>query len=106
VVIRGDSLSKEGNRTKVDIYATILQVVAVYGSVRITKMSYGVGVPIDRLKRMVADLCRTGLLREQPIEEGVTYGATSRGLEFLDAYRKMKSYLDEMGETGGEARPI
>ncbi len=89
-------MSKEGNRTKVDIYGTILQVVTVYGTVRITKMSYGVGVPIDRLKKMVNDLCAAGLLRKQTNEEGVTYGATTRGLEFLDAYRKMKSYLEQM----------
>ncbi|HXW36612.1 MAG TPA: winged helix-turn-helix domain-containing protein [Nitrososphaerales archaeon] len=85
-----------GNRNKLDICANIMQVVEMYGRVRITKLSYGVGVPIDRLKPMVSELCALGLLRMEVAEEETSFGATSRGLEFLDAYRKMKSYLEMM----------
>ena len=62
---------------------------------RITKLSYGVGVPVDRLKLIVERLCSNGLANRSEDEDGVHYGVTLRGLEFLDVFWKMKSYVDE-----------
>ncbi len=81
-----------------DIYAEVLEVITRYPEgVRITRLSYGVGVPVDRLKKMVEALCSNGLVRKSTNEDDVAYGATSRGLEFLETYWKMKSFFEILG---------
>jgi len=89
-----------GKRSKADIYATILEVVRrTPGGGRITRVSYGVGVPLDRLRPMMNDLEGFGLLRRNVFEDEVTYSATPRGLEFLDTYWKMNGFLETFEET-------
>lgn len=82
-----------------DMYAEVLEVITRYPEgVRITRMSYGVGVPVDRLKTMVDALCTNGLVRRSTEEEEVSYNATPRGLEFLETYWKMKGFFEIFGE--------
>jgi predicted transcriptional regulator len=95
-----------GKRSKADLYASILEVIRRYPEgERITRISYGVGVPVDRLKVMVEALSANGLVRKIAAEDdegdeaGVYYyGVTSRGLEFLDTYWKMKGFLAAFGD--------
>jgi len=48
-------------RSRMDIFAEILEVITRYPEgVRITRLSYGVGVPVDRLKTQVEALCSNG----------------------------------------------
>jgi predicted transcriptional regulator len=90
-------MGRKGKRNKLEIYATILEVMRL-GTSRITKISYGVGVPLDRLNVMVNDLCSFGLARKTADGEGVEYSVTPRGAEFLDTYWKMKGFLEIMGD--------
>jgi len=93
---------RNSKRSKTDLYATVLEVISHYPEgARITKLSYGVGVPVDRLKLLIDRLCRLGLARKASDEEGVYYGVTPRGLEFLDTFWKMKGFLEELGESSG-----
>ena len=89
--------SKSSKRSKVELYATVLEVIKRYpeGS-RITKMSYGVGVPIDRLKAILSDLTTYGLVQtiEEDGDEGIYYTLTPRALDFLETYWKMRSFLE------------
>ena len=86
-------------RSKMDMYAAVLEVITRYPEgVRITRLSYGVGVPVDRLKTMVEALCSNGLVRKSSTTEEVVYGATPRGMEFLDTYWKMKGFFEIFGE--------
>jgi len=95
---------KNQKRSRVELYATVLEVIKRYpeGS-RITKMSYGVGVPIDRLKTILVDLGSYGLIQtiEDEEDEGVYYMLTPRALDFLETYWKMRSFLEAFG---GDAR--
>jgi len=87
-------------RSKTELYVQILEVITHYPEgMRITKLSYGVGVPVDRLKLLVERLCRFGLARRVSDGEGTYYGVTPRGLEFLDTFWKMKGFLEEFGEV-------
>lgn len=95
----------KSKRSKVDLYATILEVIRRYPEGgRITRISYGVGVPVDRLKVMVEALSSNGLVRKIAAEEDddeaavYYYGVTPRGLEFLDIYWKMKGFIAAFGE--------
>jgi predicted transcriptional regulator len=94
-----------GRRTTVDIYADILEVVKRHGGRgRITRLSYGCGMPVDRLKKFLEKLEKYGLVRGNPIEteDGVAARAfllTPRGQDFLDTYWRMKGFLDVFGEN-------
>lgn len=87
-------------RSKIELYATVLEVIKRYPEgARITKMSYGVGMPIDRLKPILKDLTSFGLVQIEASDEdsGVFYGLTPRAFEFLDTYWKMRSFLEAFG---------
>ena len=91
-------VASSGKRSKTDLYATVLEVIRRYPEgVRITRMSYGVGVPVDRLRVMVDTLCSYGLVTKLGAED-VYYCATPRGVEFLETYWKMKGFLEAFGE--------
>jgi predicted transcriptional regulator len=89
-------------RSKMELYAEVLEVITHYPEgARITRLSYGVGVPVDRLKLLVEKLCSYGLARRSVDEEEIYYGVTPRGLEFLETYFKIRGFLDEFGEKEG-----
>jgi predicted transcriptional regulator len=98
--------SKSSKRSRVELYATVLEVIKRYpeGS-RITKMSYGVGVPIDRLKTILVDLTSYGLVQTvtDEDEEGTYYTLTPRAFDFLETYWKMKSFLETFGNSRTES---
>ena len=88
-------------RSRVDIYAEILEALKRKGLTRITRVSYAVGLPVDRTKNYLKDLSSSGLVGVQTGEE-TGYSITHRGLEFLDAYWKLKGFLDFIGEEKDE----
>ena len=72
--------SRNSKRSKTDLYAEVLEVITHYPEgARITKLSYGVGVPVDRLKLLVDRLCSYGLVNESEHDEGISYRVTPRG---------------------------
>ena len=78
-----------------DLYATVLEVVKRYhGAARITRVSYGAGMPVDRVRILVRRLIDAGLLRSQELDGRPTYDITARGQEFLDTYWKMRGYVE------------
>ena len=90
---------RNSKRSKTDLYAEILEVITHYPEgVRITRLSYGVGVPVDRLRVLLHRLCSFGLARRSDAEEEVLYGVTPRGMDFLDTFYRMKGFLEEFGE--------
>lgn len=93
---------RDSKRSKSELYAEVLEVITHYPEgARITKLSYGVGVPVDRLKLIVGRLCTFGLAVRSQDEYGARYGVTPRGLEFLDVFWKMKGFLEEFGQEKG-----
>lgn len=97
---------RSAKRSKIELYATVLEVIKRYPEgARITKMSYGVGVPIDRLRSILKDLTSFGLVQTMSLDEkekepGMFYGLTPRAFEFLETYWKMKSFLETFGRSG------
>ena len=86
-------------RSKTDLFAQVLEVLIRYPEGgKITRISYGVGVPIDRLRSLIENLCDFGLARKLVDGEQVYYFATPRGLEFLDTYWKMKGFFEIFGD--------
>ena len=80
-------------RERTDLFAEILEVVKRYhGRGRITRVSYGVGMPVDRLRDALGQLSRLGLIHVMEDNGATTYGITPRGQEFLDTYWKMRGF--------------
>jgi predicted transcriptional regulator len=82
-------------RELTDLYATVLEVVKRYhGAARVTRVSYGAGMPVDRLRRFLDRLLALGLLRSEEVEGRPAYEITPRGQEFLDTYWRMRAYVE------------
>jgi len=79
-------------RSRVDIYAEILEAQSRRGGASITRIAYASGIPLDRARKLLSLLISYGLTREERGERP-SFAATRRGLEFLSAYRKMNGFL-------------
>ena len=96
----------ESKRSKTQLYANVLEVLIGYPEgIKITRLSYGVGVPVDRLRAMVEELNSFGLVRKITDDEGNYYIATPRGLDFLDTYWKMQGFLEIFGDKESKNKP-
>lgn len=82
-------------REKTDLFATILEVVKRHrGAARITRVSYGAGMPVDRLKVAVEQLVSLGLLDRRQMDGFAVYEVTARGQEFLTTYWRMHAFIE------------
>ncbi len=92
-------------RELTDLYATVLEVVKRYhGTARVTRVSYGAGMPVDRLRRFLDRLLALGLLKSEEIDGRPAYAITPRGQEFLDTYWRMRAYVEILSPPVG--RPV
>lgn len=83
-----------------DLYATVLEVVKRYhGAARITRISYGAGMPVDRLRNFVDRLQTLGLLSADELDGRAVYDITPRGQQFLDTYWKMRGYIEVLEQS-------
>ncbi|MFX1513461.1 MAG: winged helix-turn-helix domain-containing protein [Promethearchaeota archaeon] len=86
-------------RTRIDIYAAIIDIVRRHSEgMRLTRISYGVGIPTDRARTFINQLLSAGLIAPSR-ENTVYYVTTKHGRKFLDAYNVLKGYLNEMEEN-------
>jgi predicted transcriptional regulator len=80
-------------RSPLDMYAELLEVLRRTASpCRITRLSYAVGMPVDRTHRAVNFLVRLGLV-VRTANESPAWRLTRRGYEFLQTYWKLRSFL-------------
>jgi predicted transcriptional regulator len=80
-------------RSPLDLYAELLEVLRRTASpCRITRLSYAVGMPVDRTHRAVSFLVQLGLVT-RVADETPAWRLTRRGYEFLQTYWKLRSFL-------------
>ncbi|MGI0071627.1 MAG: winged helix-turn-helix domain-containing protein [Thermoplasmata archaeon] len=92
---REDGRGGARRREATDLFATVLEVVKRYhGAARITRVSYGAGMPVDRLRTLVDRLVSLGLLQAEEVDGRPAYDITPRGQEFLTTYWKMRAYIE------------
>ena len=92
-------------RTKYEIYAELLDIVARRGSCRLTRASYGANLPVDRAKKTMTFLASRGFLKEERVEDSSTYRITKRGLEFIDTFRQMRKLFAALDERAVPTQP-
>lgn len=101
---RDDARGGPRRREATDLYATVLEVVKRYhGAARITRVSYGAGMPVDRLRSFVERLVALGLLKSEELDGRPAFDITPRGQEFLATYWKMRAYIEVL-QTDPEDR--
>src|SRR5580698_1872179 len=99
-----DSASRRREAT--DLYATVLEVVKRYhGAARITRVSYGAGMPVDRLRLLMDRLLALGLLEREEVGRRPVFDITARGQEFLDTYWKMRGFVEGLEQSGERLEP-
>jgi predicted transcriptional regulator len=93
-------------REATDLYATVLEVVKRYhGAARITRVSYGAGMPVDRLRLLMDRLLALGLLQSEEVDGRPVFDITPRGQEFLDTYWKMRGFVEGLEHSGERLEP-
>ena len=80
-------------RSPLDLYAELLEVLRRTASpCRITRLSYAVGMPVDRTHRAVSFLVQLGLVT-RTADPTPAWRLTRRGYDFLQTYWKLRSFL-------------
>lgn len=89
-------------RSRIDIYADILEFLKQHPEgLQVTRLSYGAGLPIDRINLMLDTLSRcelihvhvTGLPLRENLNQRRYYSITRKGLEFIDSYKKIQGLM-------------
>ncbi len=91
-------MSEEGRRTKYDIYADIIEIIARKGLCSLTRVSYGANMPVDRAKKELTFLVAHGFITEVSLEDSKKYRATKWGLEYLEIFKRMRKFFAALGE--------
>jgi predicted transcriptional regulator len=88
--------AEHGKRSKLDLYANVLEVVKRFdGGARITRVSYGVGIPVDRLRLLLRQLEKYGFIRQGLGEnDEKRYAITRRGEQYLKTYWQLVGLLE------------
>jgi predicted transcriptional regulator len=94
-MIAGDTqpLSDERRRTKYDIYADMIEIIAKKGLCSLTRVSYGANMPVDRTKKVLSLLVSHGFIREVIVDDSRRYRATKWGLEYLETFKRMRKFF-------------
>jgi len=91
-------LSGDRRRTKYDIYADILEVIAKKGVCSLTRISYGANMPVDRAKSILNYLVLHGFVKEVIAGNSRKYRATKWGLEYLETFKRMRKFFAALEE--------
>ena len=86
------------NRTRIDIYASILQALEQSEEgLKLTRISYAAGIPTDRARKYLNLVMSAGLVAPSKQDFSV-YVITKHGLKFLESFYILNGYLNEMDE--------
>ncbi|MEM4704706.1 MAG: winged helix-turn-helix domain-containing protein [Candidatus Bathyarchaeia archaeon] len=91
-------MSDERRRTKYDIYADTIEIIAKKGLCSLTRVSYGANMPVDRAKKVVTFLVAHGFINEVVVDGSKKYRATKWGLEFLETFKRMRKFFAALEE--------
>jgi len=91
-------LLSEERRTKYDIYADVIEIIAKKGLCSLTRISYGANMPVDRTKKILNFLASRGFVREITVEDSKKYRVAKWGLEYLETYKRMRKFFAALKE--------
>jgi predicted transcriptional regulator/KaiC/GvpD/RAD55 family RecA-like ATPase len=71
----------------------MIEAIAKKGVCSLTRISYGVNMPVDRAKKTLQMLVSHGFVGEISKGDRTEYRASKRGLEYLETYKKMQKFF-------------
>ena len=84
------------NRTRIDIYSMMLEALDQSDNgLKITRLSYAVGIPTDRARRYLNMLLSAGLVAPNLLDHSY-YVITNHGKKFLESFYVLRGYMKEM----------
>ena len=88
---------KVEKRSKADIYFAILRLLLVNtesnGKLSLTRVAHVANLPYDRFQNYLSTLVQLGMI----LRNNEKIVVTEKGLEFVDEYKKISSFLRRMG---------
>ena len=76
-------------RSKLELYVNILEVLAVHGPLRVTRITLKARVNYVLLKRVLDDLIGKSLIEDRKLKDGeVVFAATTLGRRVLKQYKQ------------------
>lgn len=94
-------MSNDRRRTKYDIYADIIEIIARKGLCSLTRVSYGANMPVDRAKKELNFLISHGFINEINFDNTKKYRTTKWGLEYLETFKRMRKFFAALKEQPG-----
>lgn len=91
-------MTSEQRRTKYDIYANVIEIIAKKGLCSLTRISYGANMPVDRTKKILNFLVSHGFVREVTVNDSKKYRATKWGVEYLETFKRIRKFFAALGE--------
>jgi predicted transcriptional regulator len=86
-------------RSRMSIYIDILRVVATKQKAKPTHILYGANLSSARLKKYLAIMTSSGLLKEVSEADKIFYILTPKGREFLNESKKIEKFSEAFGVT-------
>ena len=84
------------NRTRIEIYSMMLEALDQSDDgLKITRLSYAVGIPTDRARKYLNMLQSAGLVQPNILDHSC-FVITNHGRKFLDAFYVLRGYMKEM----------
>jgi predicted transcriptional regulator len=85
-------------RSRYDVYAEIIEVVARKSECSLTRISYGANLSVGRAKKNLDLLVSHGFLQEAVVSGDLRYSVTKWGMGFLETYRRMRKFFAALDE--------
>ena len=81
-------------RSKLQIYLEVLDALALYGPMRLTRITYKANLSCSLLKLILKDLKGNGLVEERKIGRNVVvYAATNAARKILHTFKEFSQIL-------------
>ena len=86
-------------RSKLEIYITVLESLASYGPMRLTKITYKSNLNYVFLKQVVNELKENQLIEERKIKNSSIYAATPKAKVVLSKFKEINQSLPFLVEN-------
>jgi len=84
-------------RNKIETIVDILEVIRDKSKLKTTHILYKSNLSHKKLKVLLEELMKKGLIKEHLEKKTRFYAITEKGLKFLGEYGKMKKFTDSFG---------
>lgn len=94
-------------RSKLEVYLATLEALAIYGPMKLTRITYKAKLNCSTLKAVLNDLIQKDLVEERKLKKNiVVYAVTPKARTILSQYKELAQFLPLMEEATMERTAI